>query len=156
MIAMVKFYGFGDFDDTAPSIGDINQDVVYEDVLERRRTMKKADEIAVEVKASLTISDKAVDRCLRLLEMWLDDNPDNTIVCDRVGDRHRLSIHRYLNAESETKKREKGADRDMVVGSCHGETWVRCHLCGKEYETYSSKDGYCPHCNGYGIKEENK
>lgn len=60
--------------------------------------MAKRDELTVEVSAKLTVSDETANRCMSLLEMWLDDNPDKTIVCDIVpcNDvmRHRFRIER--------------------------------------------------------------
>lgn len=40
----------------------------------------KAEELTVEVKAKLTVSDETAERCLRLLEMWWNDNPDADII----------------------------------------------------------------------------
>jgi hypothetical protein len=37
----------------------------------------RADGLTIEVTA--TIPDKTVERCLRLIEMWLADNPDKRI-----------------------------------------------------------------------------
>lgn len=36
-------------------------------------------ELAVEVKARLNIPDTTIERCLKLVEMWLEDNPDKRI-----------------------------------------------------------------------------
>lgn len=56
--------------------------------------MAKATEITVDV--NVTIPDATVIRCLKILEMWMDDNPDRNIVCDLVpytdGFRHKLRI----------------------------------------------------------------
>ena len=63
----------------------------------------KADELTVEVKAKLTVSDETAKRCLRLLEMWWNDNPDADILCDKEmvkdGIYHKLRIKRN-NASS--------------------------------------------------------
>lgn len=40
----------------------------------------RAEELTVEVKAKLTVSDETAERCLRLLEMWWNDNPDADII----------------------------------------------------------------------------
>lgn len=40
----------------------------------------KIDEINVEVKAEMRISDETVNRCLKLIQWWLNDNPDKRIV----------------------------------------------------------------------------
>lgn len=58
----------------------------------------KADELTVDVKAKLTVSDETAKRCLKLLEMWLDDNPDADIICDTTmqkdGITHKFRIER--------------------------------------------------------------
>lgn len=38
-----------------------------------------ADRLTVEVTAKLVVPDETIDRCLRLLEMWQEDNPDKYI-----------------------------------------------------------------------------
>ena len=53
--------------------------------------------LSVDVSAKLTVSDETAERCLRLLEMWQEDNPDKNIVvdCDAMRDgsnRVRMSI----------------------------------------------------------------
>lgn len=40
----------------------------------------KIDEINVEVNAEMRISDETVNRCLKLIQWWLNDNPDKRIV----------------------------------------------------------------------------
>lgn len=42
----------------------------------------KASELTVEVNASLTVSDETVKRCLRLIEIWQEDNPNKMIVSE--------------------------------------------------------------------------
>lgn len=37
------------------------------------------NEITVDVYANITIPDKTIERCLKLLEMWQEDNPDKYI-----------------------------------------------------------------------------
>ena len=39
----------------------------------------KIDEINVEVSAEMRISDETVNRCLKLIQWWLNDNPDKMI-----------------------------------------------------------------------------
>lgn len=60
--------------------------------------MTKVDELTVGVTAKLTVSDETAKRCMTLLEMWMDDNPDRNIVCDLVPCRdmmrHKLRIER--------------------------------------------------------------
>ena len=40
----------------------------------------KIDEITVEVNAEMRISEETVNRCLKLIQWWLNDNPDKRIV----------------------------------------------------------------------------
>lgn len=47
--------------------------------------MAKSD-FSIDVDVNLSVTDKTVDRCLRILEMWLEDNPQYDI----VGERHPL------------------------------------------------------------------
>ena len=58
--------------------------------------MANVDELTVEVTTKLTVSDETAKRCMALLEMWMDDNPDKNIVCDLVPCRdmmrHKLRI----------------------------------------------------------------
>lgn len=43
-----------------------------------------AKELTIDVNARLTVSDEMASRCLRLLEMWQNDNPDKMIIRDTV------------------------------------------------------------------------
>ena len=56
--------------------------------------MARATSITVDV--NVTIPDSTIVRCLRILEMWLDDNPDKQIIVDTIvtttGYAHRLTI----------------------------------------------------------------
>ena len=65
--------------------------------------MAKIDELTVEVAAKLTVSDETAKRCMALLEMWMDDNPDKNIVCDLSRDmmHHRLRIERIRQEVSD-------------------------------------------------------
>ena len=38
-----------------------------------------ADRLTIDVTARLSVPDETIDRCLRLLEMWQEDNPDKYI-----------------------------------------------------------------------------
>lgn len=39
-----------------------------------------SDKITVEVNAEMRVSDETVNRCLKLIQWWLNDNPDKRIV----------------------------------------------------------------------------
>lgn len=45
----------------------------------------KMKELTVEVNAKISITDETAERCLKLLEMWSEDNPDKTIEGERVA-----------------------------------------------------------------------
>ena len=56
----------------------------------------KASEITIEVNAKITMSNEMTSRCLRLLEFWLNDNPDCDLICEKIqtleGERRYLKI----------------------------------------------------------------
>jgi len=56
--------------------------------------MAKANEIVLDVKVK--IPDDTILRCIRLLEMWMDDNPHKNIICTRsqgeTGYHHSIKI----------------------------------------------------------------
>ena len=59
--------------------------------------MAKVTEITVDVKVA--IPDETICRCLRVLEMWMDDNPDALILVDKKPYvdgyyRHEIRIER--------------------------------------------------------------
>lgn len=62
-------------------------------------------EVSISVTAILSVSDETARRCMTLLEMWMDDNPDKNIVCDLVPCtdmvRHRLRIQTLGKMEAE-------------------------------------------------------
>ncbi len=60
--------------------------------------MAKTNELTIDVTTKLTISDEAAKRCMVLLEMWMDDNPDRNIVCD--GRRLRIEWLRQEGDEN--------------------------------------------------------
>ena len=65
----------------------------------RGRRMAKATEITVEVKVA--IPDETVCRCLRVLEMWMDDHPHDQIIVNREydGDGYHHKIHIEMDKE---------------------------------------------------------
>jgi hypothetical protein len=56
--------------------------------------MAKATEITVDVRVN--IPDETICRCLRILEMWMDDNPDKRVVIDTLlgddGYHHKIRV----------------------------------------------------------------
>lgn len=63
--------------------------------------MAKATEITVDVKVK--IPDETICRCLRVLEMWMDDNPDKYILVERsfndTGIHHKIHIESTVDAK---------------------------------------------------------
>ena len=53
----------------------------------------KAQEVTIEINANLKISNETVERCMRLIEIWLDDNPGKTILCNNIKGHHKLKIY---------------------------------------------------------------
>lgn len=53
--------------------------------------------LSVEITAELGVSDETAKRCMALLEMWLDDNPEKNIVCDLVSCKDM--VHHSLHIE---------------------------------------------------------
>lgn len=55
--------------------------------------MAKATEITVDV--HVKIPDETICRCFRILEMWMDENPDKDIIVDREysGEYYTHRIH---------------------------------------------------------------
>lgn len=48
--------------------------------------MAKKTDLTIDVDARLSVSDETAERCLRLLEMWQDDNPGKRILQERQRD----------------------------------------------------------------------
>lgn len=46
---------------------------------EKGRDSMTADSLTIDVTAKISVPDETIDRCLRLLEMWQEDNPDKYI-----------------------------------------------------------------------------
>lgn len=44
-----------------------------------------AKDLTIEVTAKLTVSDEMARRCLKLLEMWQEDNPDKFIEGEKIA-----------------------------------------------------------------------
>lgn len=42
-------------------------------------------EVTLDVNMRLQIGEKTLDRCLQIVDMWLEDNPDKTIVVEDEG-----------------------------------------------------------------------
>lgn len=46
----------------------------------------RAKELSIEVQARVVVTDEMAERCLRLLEMWQDDNANAKIIGERQPD----------------------------------------------------------------------
>ena len=44
------------------------------------------NDVHISVTANITVSDEMAERCLRLLEMWQDDNADKKIMGEKLSD----------------------------------------------------------------------
>lgn len=79
-----------------------------------------AKDLTIEVTAKLTVSDETARRCLKLLEMWQNDNPDKFIQGERIattgGFRTYFTIVRReegkRDAETKTTISDSGGDAD--------------------------------------------
>lgn len=55
--------------------------------------MANLKDLTVTVNANLTVTDETVERCLRLIEIWQEDNPNKTIQGEWIeGSRVRYGI----------------------------------------------------------------
>lgn len=77
----------------------------------------KADGLSIEVQAKLTVSDETAKRCLRLLEIWWNDNPDADIIKEiekeKDGITYKLRIVRRSPASVIVKTtNEHGGNQD--------------------------------------------
>lgn len=50
----------------------------------------------INIEMGVTISEQTVNRCLNLLTMYLEDNPDLTIVVERVRDYKTNEVQSYV------------------------------------------------------------
>lgn len=44
------------------------------------------NDVRISVTANITVSDEMAERCLRLLEIWQDDNADKKIIGEKLPD----------------------------------------------------------------------
>ena len=68
--------------------------------------MAKATEITVDVKVN--IPDETICRCMRILEMWMDDNPNDRIVVDREHTTTGFRHHAYIERSEQTSTQSNG------------------------------------------------
>lgn len=57
----------------------------------------RAEGLSIEVQARVVVTDEMAERCLRLLEMWQDDNGNAKIIGERQPDgrtRFHLEVER--------------------------------------------------------------
>lgn len=61
--------------------------------------MARANRITVDV--DMTIPEETLRRCCRILEMWMDDNPDKKLICEKVptttGYQHWIHVEGECN-----------------------------------------------------------
>lgn len=44
--------------------------------------MKDKNELKIDIHVNMSVSEEMAERCCRILEFYLDDNPDKKIMCD--------------------------------------------------------------------------
>lgn len=71
-----------------------------------------AKDLTIDVYATLTVSDETVRRCLKLLEMWQDDNPDRFIQGEKIAttDGYRTVFTIVRREEGTYNAKEKTTD----------------------------------------------
>ena len=52
--------------------------------------MANLSDLSVTVNAKVSVPNETAERCMRLLEMWMDDNPDKTIICEQLAGEDRV------------------------------------------------------------------
>lgn len=78
--------------------------------------MAKKIDLTIDVDARLTVSDETAERCLRLLEMWQDDNPGKRILQERQRDGStRLWISGAAGAEDYVAARARSSQQPRDV-----------------------------------------
>lgn len=60
-------------------------------------------DFSVSIDAVVKVSDETAARCLRLLEIWQDDNPNKFIICERKGGKNFFSINQHERSGGELK-----------------------------------------------------
>jgi len=65
----------------------------------------KVNDLTIDVNARVTVSDETVERCLRIIEMWIDDNPDKTILGEKMpmADGRERTLFRINTLRKEKK-----------------------------------------------------
>lgn len=46
----------------------------------------KPNDLKIDINVNLSVSEEMAERCCRILEFYLDDNPDKRIMCDTQED----------------------------------------------------------------------
>ena len=78
--------------------------------------MAKKTDLTIDVDARLSVSDETAERCLRLLEMWQDDNPGKRILQERRRDGStRLWIHDAAGTEEYMVARARSSQQPRDV-----------------------------------------
>jgi hypothetical protein len=77
-----------------------------------------AENITIDVKVS--IPDETVCRCLRVLEMWMDDNPGKNIIVERVAGLD--AWHHQIHIEDKELPKESVKIRQSQKGGENGIT----------------------------------
>lgn len=89
--------------------------------------MAKLDDLTVEVSARLTISEDTAERCLRLLEMYLEDHQDRKVeysYSPGVGPKLQITARPTLSSQELVRAVEEGLRENPLkhVPACCGGT----------------------------------
>lgn len=113
--------------------------------------------LTIEVETKLTVSNESAERCLRILEMWQEDNPGKFIEGRKVEtETGRKTLYRIVNrgedgnSKKEKQKTESNSGvvycKDCKFGVFNGNQRVCIRLIGLDEDTFIiDKNGYCSH-----------
>lgn len=75
------------------------------------------NDVRISVTANITVSDEMAERCLRLLEIWQDDNADKKIIGEKLSDGR--TVFRIVTREG------LADEADYEIESIPFEEWER-------------------------------
>ena len=61
-------------------------------------------ELTIDVSMNLTVDEKALGRALHIVELWLEDHPEKTIVVEQEGDLRVCLIAEREESNAEEKQ----------------------------------------------------
>ena len=113
------------------------------------------NEVTVDVNARLVVSDETAERCLRILEMWQNDNPLKGFCKERTKD-GKIVFHMVDYTKEKITEPYK-----LYINACDpvNKKFIgyRCNECNTNITLFL--DRHCPNCgrriNWEAIKNEN-